>query len=270
MILTCPECATSYFVDDARVPKAGRTVKCSHCGAKWTAVPETPGEAAPAGAATETAVSSAPAADDLVVEGPASEVADEPEAPRARKIAPAAVTPRPEGKVIVLAVTAGVVAALIAGLLVFRNEVVRVWPASSRAFTTVGLHVNEIGLVIEQVQTQAAFQGGRPVLSVTGQVRNIRSEAILAPALRVNLLDIKGKPLAAKIAQPINGRVPGKAIRHFAIAIVDPPANVSDLVVTFDSPGKASGPPARAAAAQEPLEAKPLSPGSPDALPAHD
>ena len=38
MILTCPECATSYFVDDARVPAAGRLVKCSSCGARWTAV----------------------------------------------------------------------------------------------------------------------------------------------------------------------------------------------------------------------------------------
>src|SRR4051812_17830148 len=40
MILTCPECATSYFVDDSRIGPAGRTVKCSHCGARWTARPE--------------------------------------------------------------------------------------------------------------------------------------------------------------------------------------------------------------------------------------
>ena len=40
MILTCPECATSYFVDDSRIAAAGRTVKCSNCGARWTALPE--------------------------------------------------------------------------------------------------------------------------------------------------------------------------------------------------------------------------------------
>ncbi|HEX7885168.1 MAG TPA: zinc-ribbon domain-containing protein, partial [Phenylobacterium sp.] len=27
MILTCPECATSYFVDDLKVPRGGRMVK---------------------------------------------------------------------------------------------------------------------------------------------------------------------------------------------------------------------------------------------------
>src|SRR3569833_1066658 len=40
MILTCPECATSYFVDDSRISPAGRVVKCSSCGARWTAVPD--------------------------------------------------------------------------------------------------------------------------------------------------------------------------------------------------------------------------------------
>ena len=37
MILTCPECATSYFVDDSKIPAEGRAVKCAACGARWTA-----------------------------------------------------------------------------------------------------------------------------------------------------------------------------------------------------------------------------------------
>ncbi|MDB5422733.1 MAG: hypothetical protein JWQ29_149, partial [Phenylobacterium sp.] len=47
MILTCPECATSYFVDDSRVPAAGRLVKCTSCGARWTAVKDPSPPAAP-------------------------------------------------------------------------------------------------------------------------------------------------------------------------------------------------------------------------------
>ena len=42
MILTCPECATSYFVDDSKIPTEGRAVKCANCGARWTATPELP------------------------------------------------------------------------------------------------------------------------------------------------------------------------------------------------------------------------------------
>ena len=34
MILTCPDCATSYFVDDSKIPADGRLVKCASCGAR--------------------------------------------------------------------------------------------------------------------------------------------------------------------------------------------------------------------------------------------
>src|SRR5688572_11202943 len=37
MILTCPECATSYFVDDLKIPRGGRMVKCTSCSARWRA-----------------------------------------------------------------------------------------------------------------------------------------------------------------------------------------------------------------------------------------
>src|ERR1700761_555864 len=42
MILTCPECATSYFVDDARIPAHGRRVRCSSCAHRWLAGPDGP------------------------------------------------------------------------------------------------------------------------------------------------------------------------------------------------------------------------------------
>ena len=44
MILTCPECASRYFVDDSKVGPEGRVVRCAACGHRWTARNE---EAAP-------------------------------------------------------------------------------------------------------------------------------------------------------------------------------------------------------------------------------
>jgi hypothetical protein len=112
---------------------------------------------------------------------------------------------------------------------------------------------------------------------VTGQIRNVRDQAVTAPSLRVSLLDRQGKALSAKVARPIDGRVPAGAVRHFSIAIVDPPATVSDLKVTFDEPAGrpvAAASPPRAAeavvAGPAPVDAQPLPPGSPDALPPHD
>jgi predicted Zn finger-like uncharacterized protein len=278
MILTCPECATSYFVDDSRVPAAGRAVKCSHCGAKWTALPEATApasEAAPAAAPAPP--SAAPTPDEIVVEGP------EPEAVAAASPAPPphrpSLTPAPRhsggGGVIGWVVAAAVVVGLVTGLLVFRSEVARLAPATRPLFASVGLPANPLGLVIEGVKVDPAFQGGRPVLAVSGRIRNVRAATVTSPSLRVSLLDKDGRPLAAKVAQPIDPRVPAGAVRHFAIAIVDPPIGVHDLKVTFDEGGKpgASVSPRAAealAVGPAPMEAQPLPAGSPDALPKHD
>src|SRR5271170_6751957 len=40
MILTCPECATGYFVEDGQISGSGRTVRCAACGARWNATPD--------------------------------------------------------------------------------------------------------------------------------------------------------------------------------------------------------------------------------------
>jgi predicted Zn finger-like uncharacterized protein len=277
MILTCPECATSYFVDDSRVPAAGRLVKCTSCGARWTAVRDAPAEAA------------SPIADPTPVEEPEPFVPAidddlevlpiDPPSVAAARAARAAPEKEAAGKVAVWAIAGVVVVGLIVSAIVFRGQVVRLWPASQTAYAGVGLPVNALGLVIEGVSAKPVFQGGRPVLAVTGAIRSVRDAAASAPAIRISLLDRAGKPVAAKVATPLNALVPGRATRHFAIAIVDPPASVHDLEVAFDAAAK--GAPAHGAAAVHapisapaaspaPVEAQPLPPRSQDALPQHD
>lgn len=240
MILTCPECATSYFVDDARIPDAGRTVKCSSCGARWLAMkePEPPPE--PEAEVLEAEPESDP------TPGAPEEIEVVPvEPPAARSPSPGRPAPRKEAarKVLVLAGAAAAVAALIGGLIVLREQVVHLWPGSSPAYAGLGLPVDTLGLVVEEVRFEPAFQGGRPVLSVTGAIRNVKDQAQIAPPLRISLLDRDGEPVAAKIARPIDGRIPGGAKRYFALSIVDPPANAHALEVRFE---KAAAEPAGA------------------------
>lgn len=217
-------------------------MKCSNCGARWTARPEgaepaapPPPKPAPAPAPTP----SPPAIDEIVFEPPPAPVSRKPE----RRSAAARET---NGKVMVWGASAVAIVALIAGLIVFRAQVVNLLPASQKAYAGLGLPVS--ALTIEKVHAEPAFQGGRPVLSVSGQLHNLRDDPAEAPALRVSLLDRLGKTVATKVARPIDTAVPAHATRYFAITLVDPPAAIHDLQVTFEPPAKpsAAGKPAPA------------------------
>ena len=68
-----------------------------------------------------------------------------------------------------------------------------------------------------------------------------------APPIRISLLDKAGKAaLHAKVADPLDARVPPGAVRYFAITIPDPPAGASELEIGL-RPGRASAPAVAAA-----------------------
>jgi hypothetical protein len=71
-------------------------------------------------------------------------------------------------------------------------------------------------------------------------------------------LDRLGRPVAVKIAHPIDAAVPAHAVRHFAISIVDPPASTHDLEVSFE-PAPKAGHVTVAAPAAAPATASPAS-----------
>jgi predicted Zn finger-like uncharacterized protein len=268
MILTCPECATSYFVDDARIPATGRTVKCASCAHRWMAVPE--------GAEAVAAPSPPPSAPEAepAKTAPAKSDGDLKIKIKSTRPPPAAKPANPGGgKALAWAAMAALVAALIGGALTFRAEVVRLWPQSATTFAGLGLPVNTLGLVIEGVRATPTFQDGRPALSVSGVVRNVEGKAITAPPLRVSLMNRLGKPVAATVARPLNAKIPAGGARHFTITLVDPPSGSHDLEVAFDVGAGAlpkSAPATHAAeTAPAPIEAEPLPADAPDALPDH-
>ena len=153
----------------------------------------------------------------------------------------------------------------------FRQEVVRLWPGGADVYASLGLGRDGLGLVIDEVKFHPTLQGGRPVLSVTGAIRNTTAEAVNSPALRISLLDRAGKPLVVKLARPLNAEVPAGAKRYFAVAIPDPPAGSQSLEVGFEAePGYApTAEPLEAVLGPAPVEAQPLPAGTPHALPDH-
>lgn len=236
MILTCPECATRYFVPDDKVGAAGRTVRCSACGNRWTAQGEADlelfvdpegGAAARDAKAEETPVSALP--------GDELPKVFRQKATTERRVREAATTG------VIWAGMAVALVAIVGGAAVFRGSVVDVWPAAASAYAAVGMPVNRVGLEIEEVRAEAALQDGHAALAVSGLMRNVEDRPVKAPPLRIELTNKAGKVVAVKIAAPADPLIPPGETRHFAVALLDPPTTAASLAVSFDLAKGAKG-----------------------------
>jgi len=287
MILTCPECATRYFVGDDQVGSSGRTVKCAACGNRWTAHPEAVLELSIDG--EEGALAHEPPTpkpeETPIVELPGQKL---PKAFRAKastekKVREAATTG------IVWAAMTGMLIVIVGGGFVLRDDVVRIWPQTASVFAAVKAPVNRVGLQLEDIRAEPALQDGHAALSVSGVIRNVRSQPVTAPPLQISLINKEDKRVMAKIAQAADPMIPAGETRHFAVVLVDPPKTASIVEVAFVTdgppPAKAAKPKGHAPAKEKTLtlrgsaepspvddgaaaEAKPLPASDPHALPA--
>jgi predicted Zn finger-like uncharacterized protein len=294
MILTCPECATRYFVEDERLGEAGRSVRCGACGVTWTALAEPPLELTKGelGAVAEEP----PAQGALAKSGDAGGLSQLPAEALPRHFRGRIQT---KEKVREAATSGAIWAGLVSGFLLLigaavlmREDIANLWPRTAGAFAMAGLPVNVVGLTIEDQRAQPALKGGHAVLSISGSLRNVRNHPIAAPPLKISILNDAGRVLAVNIADPGGALIPPGESRGFAVDVVDPPAGAADVEVTFAanaerraaSPepraaatlGNAGSRPAPAPAVQPPpaalppgpvQTAKPLPPGSKYALP---
>jgi len=226
MILTCPECATRYFVEDSRLGATGRTVRCAACGSSWRAQAEEPLELT---LAEEGAIAREPQLS-FTPEQPAPP----PDVP---KIFRAKVEQRRRLKEAAAAgvVWAGMVsgfAALLAAAYVFRVDVVKLYPRAAGAYAMAGVPVNPTGLEFERVKAEPGPAAPGAVL-VSGQVRNVENQAAPPPPIRVALLDAHGKELATRVVRlPARPIAPGKALA-FSASLPDPRGVADDVAVEF-------------------------------------
>src|SRR5690606_27204638 len=195
MILTCPECATRYFVPDESLGASGRRVRCHSCGHTWRASAEEPLDLV-----NPDAEEPAPPRTDFARRPEAAAELSAPELPKAFR-ARAEQQRRLRRAAAHGAVWAGISAAFI-GLLaagwLFRVDVVRTFPRAGAAYAAVGLKVNATGLDFEAVSARAAPDDPASVV-VSGAIRNVDDAAMPIPAVRVSLLDDEGARIVSRV-----------------------------------------------------------------------
>jgi predicted Zn finger-like uncharacterized protein len=240
MILTCPECASRYFVDDSKVGAAGRVVRCASCGARWTArneealdLFEEPSAADLAGEPNLTALDGAAnPADDP--ETPVDQLPGE-ELPKVFRARADAERRLKEAKTTGI-IWGGMVAVMVVMLVaagVFRMNVAHLWPSTAGAYAFARMPVNNVGLVVEDLKAEPAMQDGHAAITVTGVLRNITDHQVATPPLRVALLNEHGKRVAGKLAAAADPLIPPSQTRHFSVTLLDPPRTANTLEIGF-------------------------------------
>lgn len=220
MILTCPACATSYFVPDDAIGPNGRRVRCKSCGHDWRATLED--EPLELSAAAEEPVAEPgfgkrEDAPESLAETPAPELprAFRAKAEQQRKMRRAAT----QGAV--WAGLAVVFLSLLGAAYAFRLPIVQAWPQAAAVYKLVGAPVNLAGLEFEAVGIRLAPHDPGKVI-VSGALRNIRDNEVVAPPVRVAVANAAGAEIAHRILRLETAPVlPGK-VQGFAVVIPDP------------------------------------------------
>lgn len=206
MILTCPDCETQYFAEDSTIGDSGRTVKCATCGHSWFVGPE--------GATPGDNILGAHEAYRLKVRER-----------RRRKSRAAAMS--------AWTTTAAALVVILAGLVLFRGEVVKRWPESASTYAAIGMPVNRFGLEFLDTEAERFFDGTTPILEVRGAVQNITSGTVRAPNVRVILLDDQGAQVAEAFAPISPASIPADATALFAARVENPPFESFELELDF-------------------------------------
>ena len=250
MILTCPACATSYFVPDEAIGPNGRRVRCKSCGHDWRATLED--EPLELSAAEVPVVEAAgfgkrEEAPESLAETPAPELprAFRAKAEQKRKMRRAAT----QGAA--WAALAVVFLGLIGAAFAFRLPIVQAWPKAAAVYELVGAPVNLAGLDFEAEAIRLApHDPGKLIAS--GALRNIRDNEVVPPPVRIGLLNAEGAEVGHRILRLETAPVlPGK-VQGFAVVIPDPDHKVSGARFDFVLDLEHKAEPARAPASKAP------------------
>jgi predicted Zn finger-like uncharacterized protein len=226
MILSCPSCETRYRANPSAIGINGRRVKCAACGHIWTARNE-----------------DEPVLEPIDPIPPKAETAPEPEIEPATPKAPhRAFRERAEQRrqQQIRKAAAGawggvgvaVAGALLVGVL-FRADIVSVWPQSSSAYAAVGLEANAYGMAIGMLEIERGEEHGIPTVRLTGEIRNIDRQMRAAPPLQARLLSEAGAPvLEWTVVVEGEPLAPGER-RTFTSVVSDPPPAAAEVEITL-------------------------------------
>ncbi len=89
-----------------------------------------------------------------------------------------------------------VVAGVCYGVVVYRDDIVKLAPKAADAYAVIGIEANPYGLSIENVRHRLAMSTAGPTIEITGNLRNESDGGVTAPLLQAEALGPRGELLA--------------------------------------------------------------------------
>jgi predicted Zn finger-like uncharacterized protein len=242
MIVTCPNCATRYLVDDATLGDvARRRVRCASCGNLWTYSTEAE--------AIHTAVAALTAEAAMATSTPGGPPVAEPGRAEPRIQSPAysggGAGPTAQGRPSVAVelpaaarrrgLRAGglglivLVAALVFGAILARDKIIATWPAAAPVYAALHLSGRPgAGLEVTVTPTRTTQS-----LVIDGNIVNGSATARRVPRLRVTLRDGNKNDLESKVIDPPVDRLAPGATARFNTVFEHPSITATGVDVTF-------------------------------------
>lgn len=128
-------------------------------------------------------------------------------------------------------------AVAIAGIMVvgvlFRMDIVSVWPQASSAYAAVGLEANIYGMTIDSLEVERGENHDIPTVTLTGEVRNIDRQVRAAPALQARLIGAGNQAVLEWTVLVEGGDLAPGERRVFSTVVTDPPDSAVDVEISL-------------------------------------
>lgn len=228
MLITCPACAAAYTIDESRVGKAGRTVRCSQCRETWfvSRPSSDPDAAAPMSSLVAVDEPALPAIAPVVEQ---RGTVRRPPPSRTGRGQPAGSWIARHGATALAALLVLAIPAAVA----LRRPIVRAVPETARVFTAIGMPVNLVGLDLTDVRSGFTEEDAKRVLIVEGAIANPGAYPLAVPPIQVTVEGAAGELLYAWSTRPPRADLGPAETSRFRIRLASPPPEGRRVVVTF-------------------------------------
>ncbi len=121
----------------------------------------------------------------------------------------------------------------------YRDDIVRIAPASAKVYASVGIDASPYGLSIKNINHRVALATTGPIVEIFGELHNQSEKSITPPLLQAEALNVHGKLLASWTFNPDDLLVRGNGKVSFSTR-APAPEGIAEVVLSF-APEKSRG-----------------------------